>query len=235
MSTAAEVVGRVCAIERPVIFVDACSLLDVVRDPTREKFSGGHLAAAQEVLVWAEGKPASVSVLLTEQAHREAMENVERVEREAAQALERLDGSIRKVAEIGRVLGLPDVREPTKFAEIGIGAAARRIFDRFLAAASIVDDEVASKARAMTRVSEGRAPASPGKQSAKDCLVIETCLYVARELRGAAFGGKMLFLTSNTTDYTSGPRGSLHQDLTGEFAAVQMDLAREFLAARYGL
>ncbi len=69
----------------------------------------------------------------------------------------------------------------------------------------------------------------------KDCLIIETYLHIARELRAVGFAETILFLTTNTADYTDRLHPRLHGDLAPGFASVAMDFASNFLAARYTL
>jgi hypothetical protein len=52
----------------------------------------------------------------------------------------------------------------------------------------------------------------------KDCTIVEECLEVCRQLRAAAFPSKLVFCTSNTSDYCEG--GALHRVLAADFAAV---------------
>jgi hypothetical protein len=120
-----------------------------------------------------------------------------------------------------------------RLSSLGFPSQARNVVERFTRAAHLVEDESDCKARAMDRVSRGIAPATRAKHSAKDCLIIETYLHVARKLRAARFGEKIVFLTTNTTDFAGERRSRLHRDLVGDFELAGMTFASNFLSARY--
>lgn len=78
---------------------------------------------------------------------------------------------------------------------------------------------------------QGRAPAQKGKNSLKDCTVIETYLEAIRSLRDKGFSHKAVFLSSNVHDYCGSNR-LLHADLQADFAAPRLDFAFNFEVAR---
>jgi hypothetical protein len=55
----------------------------------------------------------------------------------------------------------------------------------------------------------------------KDCVIVEECLELSRQLRANAFARKCAFCTSNIDDYGD-PGGGLHPILAAEFAAVNL-------------
>ena len=67
----------------------------------------------------------------------------------------------------------------------------------------------------------------------KDCVIIETYLHIARELRASQFNEKIIFLTTNTADYADSTRRRLHGDLASDFTQARMGLALNFLVAKY--
>lgn len=190
MGTTAEVVDRINAGGKALICLDACAVLDIVRDPAREKFSGDHTRAAVELLGWAEGSPPHVSLLMSETVRGEIHANLAQVEDETMRSLRRLDEAVGRAWMV---------------------------------------------MKAVDRVSRVIAPATRAKQSVKDCLIVETYLRVARELRAAEFGERIVLLTTNTADFTSGSRSNPRDEFVGDFGLVGMTLATDFLMARYAL
>ena len=87
--------------------------------------------------------------------------------------------------------------------------------------------------RAFLRLNQARAPARKGKDSMKDCVVIETYLDVAARLRAAGLKSKIVFASSNTKDYTGDTRRALRPDLAEEFALLEMEYAPNLAAARH--
>ncbi len=227
MLTTAESVERICASAKALLCLDACAVLDIARDPTRDKFSGGHASAAVELLGRAESAPPGLSLLMNMTVRDEISTNLDQVEAESGRRLERLDAAMR------RTVGVSLLDAPPQLSDLQFPVAARLVVQRFLNAAHVVEDDADSKVRAIDRVGRGIAPASRAKQSAKDCLIVETYLQVARGLRAAGFTEKIVLLTTNTSDFTTGSPSQPHADLIPDFAAVGMSLATDFLMARY--
>lgn len=235
MLTTVDAVTRISPIGSPVLCLDACAILDIVRDPTREKFGTAHARAALELLGWAESRPPALALLVNEETNREITAHLKPVQEEAARHLKKLDATVERALSVIRVIGGQTAADPPRLSDLGFQVEAAKMVERLIRTASLVTCEDVSKVRAMDRVSRGVAPARRGKQSAKDCLIIETYLHVARQLRAAGFAEKVVFLTSNTKDFTSGARSRLHEDLVADFNAVGMTLATDFLMARYAL
>ncbi len=233
MLTTAESVERICASAKALLCLDACAVLDIARDPTRDKFSGGHASAAVELLGRAESAPPGLSLLMNMTVRDEISTNLDQVEAESGRRLERLDAAMRRTVGVLKAVGVSLLDAPPQLSDLQFPVAARLVVQRFLNAAHVVEDDADSKVRAIDRVGRGIAPASRAKQSAKDCLIVETYLQVARGLRAAGFTEKIVLLTTNTSDFTTGSPSQPHADLIPDFAAVGMSLATDFLMARY--
>jgi hypothetical protein len=187
-----------------------------------------------EIIELAEANPSQVVILVCEIVRAEILEHLDQLESECIASLEKLDVGVERIVSIFTAMGLPTVA-PAKLAESGFSTAARGMAERLLRAAHVVQDDEQSKVRAMNRVSQSIAPARRAKQSAKDCLIVETNLDVARGLRTAGFAQKVIFLTSNTADFCSGAGRKLHEDLVPEFHGVAMEFVCDWVAARYAL
>ena len=80
--------------------------------------------------------------------------------------------------------------------------------------------------RAYSRVMHARAPARKGKDSLADCVVLETYVEAAAELRQRGLTAPIVFLSSNVQDYTLAPaRNVLHPDIQAEFTPINMAYA----------
>jgi hypothetical protein len=113
---------------------------------------------------------------------------------------------------------------------------SRSIVERFRNATHIVKARQALYRRAFHRISMNVRPARRGKDSAKDCLIVETYLETARVLRANDFQHDIVFLTTNPTDYEEKGRPKiLHPELLADFAAVNLAYQATFMAARYSL
>lgn len=215
----------------PVLCLDSCTALDLLRNPAREEIRPHERTAAVELLDAAER--GRLAVLMADQVAHEIGDNLPSVEDDAAKGLRKL------VAQVVRVQALDQVYGGT--GQLNLDhlddhvARARAVFDRWLACAMPArqGDEVA--ARAFRRVTQGRTPARKGKESMKDCVVVETYLEAVARLRAAGLAGPAVFASSNVSDYAGAAGSALRSDLAEDFAAVDMAYAPNLAAAKFSL
>jgi hypothetical protein len=86
--------------------------------------------------------------------------------------------------------------------------------------------------RAFNRVSRAITPARRGKDSMKDCVVIETYLDIIATLRSAGLRTPIVFASSNTKDYAQENSSRLKSDLAAEFTALNIEYAPNLSAAK---
>ncbi len=89
--------------------------------------------------------------------------------------------------------------------------------------------------KALARLNQARTPARKGKDSMKDCVVVETYLDVVGALRAAGHANPIVFASSNLKDYATETRSTLKPDLAAEFAALNFQFAPNFAAAKHML
>lgn len=228
-----EIVNHVVDANASVLCLDTCALLDLMRDPTREKFDSRHVAAALDLLARIEASKPTLLLLLAEQVCVELRDHMDKIEDETSRVVERLNDEVNQTIEIMAAHELVGVPAQLDLPTLNFPAAARATVERFISAGYIVRKETEFVERAYSRVSRGLAPSARAKQSMKDCVIIETYLHVARELRARQFNEKIIFLTTNTADYADGTRRRLHEDLASDFTQAGMELALNFLVAKY--
>ena len=219
----------------PLLVPDTCSLLDIIRDPTREKFGRSQIEAALTLLSKAEQCSPELSVVITQQVVRELGDHIAKEGRTATAAIQNLDRTIDQVIGVYAALGLlaPSVR--SSLARHDFERHSRAVLDRFINVAIAVQEENEWHLRAGNRVFAGKAPAATGRQSFKDCLVLESLLAISEDLRFQGFKEPILFLTANVADFCKDKSGGLHPDLQPEFSRLGIDFAVKFVEARWTL
>ncbi|MCB9947253.1 MAG: DUF4935 domain-containing protein [Rhodospirillaceae bacterium] len=220
------------ALGAPVLCLDTCAVLDLMRDPTRDNVRSHERAAALDLLVAAEGGSKLVA-LLADQVVLELGEHMQNVEDEAREAIVKLKaqlGRIDAVAAIYGSVGTADLRHLDDHV-----MRARKIVDRWTKAVVVANQRADVPNKALIRLNSARTPARKGKDSMKDCVVIETYLDTVRSLRGASHTHPIVFASSNTKDYVGEIGSALKPDLAAEFASLQMDYAPNWAAAKYQL
>jgi len=111
--------------------------------------------------------------------------------------------------------------------------AADAVINRLLAVSVVSLTTPYATNRAMQRVVDGRAPAAGAKQSAKDCLVMESVFETLSLARASGFAAPAYFLSANLAEYADETKRGLHEDLVPEFAALNLAFAKNYLELRF--
>lgn len=209
----------------PVLMLDTCVLLDVVRDITRQEVKAHNMQAAKVMLQAAEAR-SDLVVLMAAQVSTELQENLPGVEGAAKTSLAKLLAQITRVDEVAAEFGAVGNVATSHLEEHVPRAMA--ILDRWEQVALPVAHSNALLAKATNRVIQAIAPSRKGKDSTKDCLVIETYLEAAAQLRSAGFDKAIVFGSSNTADYTDPATHQLPAPLDAEFATHAMTYGMNF-------
>src|SRR2546423_1318450 len=96
--------ARIAGLGLPVLCTDTCSVLDIMRDPTRVTARAHERVAAQALLAAMSTGPGLIS-LIADQMQREFAENAPKVEQEATDALTTLRERIQHANEIDKAFG----------------------------------------------------------------------------------------------------------------------------------
>ncbi|WP_395396170.1 PIN domain-containing protein (plasmid) [Novosphingobium sp. BL-8A] len=204
----------------PVLYIDTCSVLDIMRDPTR-KTPGAHdrIAAIDVVDAVETGR---VRCIFAQQVSIEFEQHCEATHREAQKGIDRVKAELANVTSAARVFGkVPDI-ELGHFD--GHVENTRSLVARLVGHREVVVPEAIVHSQAYARMNMGRAPASLGKESSKDCLVYLTVLEHAKALRQSGHTGAMVFLSSNTNDYTTAARKA-RPEILEDFGQLGMEYA----------
>lgn len=225
-------VAAVVARGAPVLLVDTCVLLDLIRDVPRKDVQAHNLIAAAALLSAAENG-SDLTVIVADQVRTELADNQHTVEEEARSGLTKFREQVKRINQVAAQFGAATSIDTTHLADhVARTVAVLQRWTRVAMGASAGPDV---ERRAMRRVVQALAPSRKGKESAKDCLVIESYLEVAGELRAAGFIGRIVFASSNTDEYHDAGTKTLHPQLQADFGAHAIDYAPNFGAARHSL
>lgn len=217
MGLVASEVQRLVALGAPVLCADTCSILDVMRDPTREEVRSHNFQAALDLVEKMESHGELVS-LLAPQVARELNDNQANVEEEAKSKVSKFKQKADRVLAIAQIFG------GTGTVELGDldnhVERTRSVFDRWIAASTSAVQNAGVADRAIARMHIGRTPGKPGVGLVKDCIVIETYLDAVTELRNSGLQSRIVFLSSNTDDYAGRDDKGLNHDLKSEFGPL---------------
>ena len=142
--------------------------------------------------------------------------------------MERLRQRVEQVNRIHGTLLAPIPIDLAHFDEVT--ASARQIVGRLLDISYRSPGSADINNRAIDRVNRNIAPARRGKDSIKDCIVLETYLETMSLLRGEGWLANAVFLSSNSKEYLEGR--SLKPDLQPDFARTNLEYATNMGQAR---
>ena len=211
----------------PVLCLDTCIILDMLRDPTRPDLRVHDHEASLALLNAAESGPG-VETLVAQQVGREFRDNADRVEDEARNRIAKRRADIDSLNRL--VSGPPGRVDLTHWS--GHEARCRRLANRWLKVGTEMPDSKDIVSRAFLRLNEARAPAGKGKDAMKDCVVLETYIDAVRTLRNAGRESPAVFVSSNIRDFAATDRTTIREDIRKEFEAIDLQYAPNMGAAR---
>lgn len=226
----AGVVEQIVASNVPLLFPDACSLLDLLRAPSRD-LPFAHLSAALHLADKAELQVPELIIVTAQQVHDETTRHIEDVKKEGQLALEKHDARTENLVALLNIMGIKIATD--EVGSVGYQDAVDKLVARYLATTGPLND-VPWEPAAIRRMRDRRAPASRGTQLA-DCIIFESFLGLVNTLRASGYEQKAIFLTSNKSDFADRVRAVPHADIAPELAAVSADLCFTFPSARYSL
>lgn len=217
----------------PVLFVDTCALLEVVRFAERERTSlAADLAAASRVLAAQTAGTAGLVMVTSEIVQTEWQDNQRSVLTQVETHVQRVDEDALRVIACATSLG--QTIAPPQLPALRVPAALHAFAERMLGAALELPHTTEIGMAAFKRELAGKGPAKKGsKKCLKDCIVTETLLDFARSVPKTG-RGPLVFLTYNHRDFASGGQKP-HADLAGDFAQLGIDLAFNWSWAAHSL
>lgn len=215
---------------KAVLYLDTCVLLDMLRDPTRDDIRIHEHESCKAVLE-AVTTGGEVEICIAEQVEQEFLENVEAVQDEAERKLKAIEQKIQKLDGLASLHGSPGKADLRHWN--GHVKRSRDFAGLWMQASSVIRQSDAIAERAFRRALEYRTPARKGSTSSvQDCLVLETCLEHLHVLRTGGRVASAVFVSSNTRDYAAEDRTRIRDDVGQEFRSLNLLYAPNMGAAR---
>lgn len=212
-----EVCTTITARPAPVLFLDTCTILDVLRAPCRETIAVEEISAAM-ALIKLNGQPTpGVWLVTNETVHGEWADNLDTVKTE----LERESKKIERLRS--RLVGAVDIvygrthEVGHRVEHLELSEHLENLSRELLSVSQKLKIAESHSVNAMSRVIRCLSPACRGKQEAKDCQIFEAFLDVGRALRTRGFADSICFVTANSEDYgkPTEPKNPLGAELLG--------------------
>ena len=214
--------------ESPILCLDTCSVLDVLRDPRRRDVTPQEQDASLFLLSVAE-TGSDLEVRVADQVRHEYAERVQGVQKEATCALTELRNQIRKINELSGLHGRKG-QVVLKHWD-GHPKRCRKAADRWMKVAKSIPTPADVEKRAFARVNKALPPAGRGKNEMKDCVILETYLAYVRALRVDSTR-TVVFVSSNTRDFANERGNDVADEIRAELTAVDLKYAPNMRIAR---
>lgn len=217
MPSFADAVAQISAANVPVLFLDTCILLDVVRAPARGLAKV--VESASELVIRATLAPPQCRLVVGSFVPDEWSAHESDVLGLLEKHLEAMDRQAAHFHGLCTHLGIMVSFGPPDYARSALAAKLHDLSRNLLALSLVLDRDPVAMARAYDRVAVSkRRPCRRGGEL-KDCQIFEECLEVGRQLRAVGFSRKLVFCTSNTEDYCA-PGVIPHPDVAADCAGV---------------
>ena len=211
--------------DNPIILMDTCSIIDIIRVGLRDNIQINHLVGALEVLKKLEND--EITVILVEVVAEEIQDHKEHTVAELSTEQKKLKEQVIKLLEVSKTLNIPcDVSYNNANLKISIEDTLSKVIDRLIEQSIIMQEDDECTLDATRRSRANKTPSQKGKGSIKDCLIIEHYLKLVKNLRSINFDKAVIFITSNFKDFGVAPEPKF--PLNDEFNSLQIQYCNNF-------
>lgn len=192
---------RILEFSAPVIFIDTCIFLDILRSPYRDNIHVDAIASALELIKMSESDPCKVWLLTNEMVHSEWVENIANVKQELEREVKRLEHTREQLVIAANVILEMKPAHGQKMTSLNLHGHLENLSRNFLSHCLIIKQEDSHSVKAIHRIQKCLAPAKKGKPEPKDCVIFEAFLDISEKVRKLGYSKEIYFVTSNSSDY----------------------------------
>jgi hypothetical protein len=203
MTTLAQAAADLIATPRPVLFLDTCTLLDIVRAPLRDLTPVVRAGVELRALAAA----GAVRLYVQDIVPREWTDNLLAARRDGEAGVRAFTATWQIAADLGQPAPpLPVIAPGTVIEEL------ERLSRDLLTAASQLDRDHAGMSWAIDRVAAKQKPSS-AKGPVKDCHILGHALQLSTLLGAAGYHNSRVLVSSNRSDFAAPNATVFHTDI----------------------
>jgi hypothetical protein len=219
--TLAQAEANLIAAPRPIIFVDTCTLLDIVRAPLRDLT----LAVRAAVELRALAAAGTIQLLVQDIVPGEWADNLPAARRDGEIGVRAFTATWQIAADLGQPAPpLPVLPPGTLIDEL------EQLSRDLLTAAEQLDRDHAGMSWAIGQVVRKQKPSS-AKGTVKDCHILGHALRLSTLLENAAYPNSRVLVSSNRSDFAAPNATVFHPDIVPHAAAAGLRYAVSLEAA----
>lgn len=207
-----EVCSEIIKIDKPLLFIDTCTILDIVRVLYRDEIPNSNTDSALKIIELSQ--QGELQLIIADKVEEEFSKHIDATINSVEKEISNLNKRVVSIAQfqesISKMqLNISDLNSLKCHNEAG--SVAKKLLEECLTIKR--NDTYIVNAR--KRVEAGQAPAKRGKAEQSDCEIIECFFDMCLKLRHKNFMERITFITSNTSDF--GSIGKPHSPLDSEF------------------
>jgi hypothetical protein len=221
MTTLPQAVADLIAAPRPILFLDTCTLLDIVRAPLRDLTA----AVRAGVELRALAATGTVRLFVQDIVPGEWADNLPAARRDGEAGVRAFIATWQIAADLGQPAPpLPALPPGTLIDEL------EQLSHDLLVAADTLDRDHAGMSWAIDRVAAKQKP-SAAKGTVKDCHILGHSLRLSTLLAAAGYPNWRLLVNSNRSDFAAPNATVFHPDIVPDAAAAGLRYAISLEAA----
>jgi hypothetical protein len=221
MIALAQAVADLIASPRPVLLLDTCTLLDIVRAPLRDLT----VAVRAGVELRALAATGTVRLFVQDIVPGEWADNLPAARRDGEAGVRAFTATWQIAADLGQPAPpLPVLPPGTLIDEL------EQLSHDLLVAADTLDRDYAGMSWAMDRVASKQKPSS-AKGTVKDCHILGHALRLSTLLAAAGYPNSRRLVSSNRSDFAAPNATVFHPDIVPDAAAAGLRYAISLEAA----
>jgi hypothetical protein len=220
MTTIAQAVADLLAAPRPILIVDTCALLDIVRAPLRDLTAAVRAAVELKTLLM----NGTVELFVQDIVQREWTDNLLSARRDGEAGIRAFTATWQIASDLGQPAPPLPVLPPGTLVD-DLEQLSRDILN----AAETLDRDHAGMSWAIDRVAAKQKPSS-SKGPVKDCHILGHALQLSAQL-GAGYPNSRMLVSSNRSDFAAPNATVFHPEIAPDAAAAWLRYAISLDAA----
>jgi hypothetical protein len=221
MTTPAQAAANLTAAPRPILILDTCTLLDIVRAPLRDLTAT--VRAAVEIRRLALNQ--TMTLFVQDIVPREWADNLPVARRDGETGIRAFTATWQIASDLGQPAPpLPVLPLGTLIDDL------EQLSRDLLTAAETLDRDHAGMSWAIDRVA-ARAKPSSARGTVKDCYILGHALGLSRLLAAAGYPHSRVLVSSNRADFAAPNATVFHPDIAPEAATAGLRYAISLEAA----
>ena len=185
---------RISNSSAPVLFIDTCIFLDILRSTFRDNIHVDAIAAALSLIKMSEIDPAKVWLLTNETVHAEWGDNIINVKQELEKEVKSLERTREKLVIAANVILKIEHPYGQKMTSINLQGHLENLSRNLLSHCLITEQDYNHCAMGMQRSIKCLPPAKKGKSEPKDCVIFEAFLDISEKVRKLGYRKEIYFL-----------------------------------------